>query len=592
MSLADLRATRRVTAALVGAAMASALAACGSGRNDARGGANGSASGRHGGVITVLDVGGGVDSLDPGYWYYQTDYADLAETTQRQLYYWRPSAINPVPDLATGYPVASDGGRTLTIHIRRHVRYSPPLEHRTVTAADIKYGLERCFDANVGNGYAGSYFSHIVGAPTPLPSSVPNIPGIQTPTPTTLVIKLTQPVGVLASGQALGLPCSTPVPQSYAAKYDRGAAPSYGMHQVFTGPYMIKGSGTGTVPAHGYTANRVLDLVRNPSWVSSTDTRPAYFNEIVIKEGYQPESASQAILTGQGMLSGDFAAPPPDIARRYLQSRHGQFRVEPSQGIRYVAMNPKIKPLDNVDVRRAIIAATDRSALILTRGGRYIGLPATHTIPPEMQGFALAGGGGGPGSDFYASPSANLSLAKAYMRKAGYPSGRYTGPTLLAVGDNSAPGKQTAETFVQQMGQLGFKVQLTEVPHKTMLSRFCAVPRSQPAFCPNMAWGKDFFDSQSMLDPLLSGLNIATSGNSNTAQVNDPTLNRMLSAASKLIDGSARARAYADIDRYATAHALYDDWIWDNEAALASANVSAVYNKQNTNWDLVFSSLK
>ncbi len=229
---------------------------------------------------------------------------------------------------------------------------------------------------------------------------------------------------------------------------------------------------------------------------------------------------------------------------------------------------------------------------MLTRGGKYIGLPATHMIPPEMQGFDQSGGNAGPGNDYYANPAGNLALAESYMKKAGYPSGKYTGPTLLAVGDNSSPAKETAETFVQQIKQLGFNVQLTEVPHKTMYSKFCQVPKSQPAFCPNMAWGKDFFDSQSMVDPLLNGANIASSGNSNTAQANDPTLNKMLDSASQIIDASARATAYANIDKYATAHALYDDWIWDNQVNLTSSNVNAVYNKQNTDWDLVFSSLK
>jgi peptide/nickel transport system substrate-binding protein len=588
----------RVIPLLVAAVAVLALSACGSNSKSSSSSGGGSApntsssGGKQGGTVTVLDVAGGVDSLDPGYWYYQTDYADLSDTTQRQLYAWPSAATSPAPDLATALPAVSDGGKTLTIHIKPGIKYSPPLQTRTVSTADIKYAIERCFDANVGNGYAGAYFSHIVGAPATLPSSVPTIAGLQTPDATTLVIKLTQPVGVLSSGQALSLPCSTPVPESYAAKYDKGATPSYGQHQVFVGPYMIKGAGTGTVPPEGYTANKVLDLVRNPSWSKSTDFRPAYLNEIVIQEGYQPEDASQKILTGQGLVSGDFAAPPPDIAQRYLTSKAAQFHVEPSQSIRYIAMNPSIKPLDNINVRKAIIAVTNRNALVLTRGGKYIGIPASHMIPPEMQGFQQSGGDTGPGNDYYANPAGNLALAESYMKKAGYPSGKYTGPTLLAVGDNSSPAKETAETFVQQIKQLGFNVQLTEVPHKTMYSKFCQVPKSQPAFCPNMAWGKDFFDSQSMLDPLLNGHNIATGGNANTAQVNDPQINSMLDAASKLTDPSARATAYANIDKLATANAYYDDWIWDNEVALASSNVNAVYNKFNDDWDLAATSLK
>jgi peptide/nickel transport system substrate-binding protein len=588
----NMRKLWRVLPPLAVAVAALGISACGSSSSSTSStGTSGSAT-KQGGTVTVLDIAGGIDSLDPGYWYYQTDYADLSDTTQRQLYGWPPSATAPAPDLATALPVVSDGGKTLTITIRSGIKYSPPLQTRTVKAADIKYAMERCFDANVGNGYAGAYYSHIAGAPSTLPTTVPNISGIQATNDTTLTLKLTQPVGVLATGQALTLPCTTPIPQDYAAKYDKGSTPSYGQHQVFVGPYIIKGAGTGTVPPEGYTANKVLDLVRNPSWTKSTDFRPAYFNEIVIKEGYQSEDASQKILTGSGLLSGDFAAPPPDIAQKYLTSKASQFHVEPSQGIRYIAMNPTIKPLDNIDVRKAIIAVTDRNALVLTRGGKYVGLPATHMIPPEMSGFAEAGGNAGPGNDYYANPNGNLALAESYMKKAGYPSGKYSGPALLAVGNNAAPAKVTAETFVQQIKQLGFNVTLTEVPQKTAYSKFCQVPKNQPAFCPNMGWGKDFLDSQSMTDPLLNGKNIASSGNSNTAQVNNPAINAALDAASQLTDANARAVAYANIDKLATAGAYYDDWIWDNSVNLSSSDVNAVYNKQNTDWDLAFSSMK
>ena len=74
--------------------------------------------------MTVLDVAGSVDSLDPGYWYYETDYTELGQTTQRWLYGWKANASSPTPDLATAMPVLSNGDRTLTIHIRRGVHYS------------------------------------------------------------------------------------------------------------------------------------------------------------------------------------------------------------------------------------------------------------------------------------------------------------------------------------------------------------------------------------------------------------------------------------------------------------------------------------
>jgi peptide/nickel transport system substrate-binding protein len=570
------------------------ISACGSSSSSSTSSSSASASVKNGGTITILDVAGGVDSLDPGYWYYQTDYADLMQPTQRQLFGWPDNdSTEPVPDLATALPTISDGGKRITIHIKSGIKYSPPLQNRTVTAADIKNGLERCLTPKIGNGYAGAYFTPIVGAPAMLAGKATTASGIQTPNATTLVLQLTQPEGVLATGQALALACSTPIPESYAAKFDKGAASTYGMHQVFTGPYMIKGAGTGTVPAEGYTPSKILDLVRNPSWSQSTDSiRAAHFNEIVIKEGYTTDVASRDILNGSDMMSGDFAAPPPAIAKQFLKSRPSQFHVEASQTVRYIAMNPKTPPFGNINVRKAIIAVTDRNALILTRGGPYIGIPATHMIPPTMQGFDVAGGDAGPGYDFYANSNGNVALAESYMKKAGYASGKYSGPPLLTVASDASPPKEMAEAFATQIAQIGFKVNLEEVPLTTMYSKFCQVQKSQPPLCPNLGWGKDFFDSQSMIDPLFDGANIAETGNTNTAQLNDPTINAEISKANQLTDPTARANAYGQLDRTLTGGAYYDTWIWDNEVGLQSSDVNGSWNKFNTDWDLANSSLK
>ncbi len=552
-----------------------------------------SSAGKAGGTLTLLDVAGGVDSLDPGYWYYQGDYVDLGLTTQRQLYSWPPAATTPVPDLATGMPKITNGGKTLTFTIRSGVHYSSPLQNKTVAAADIAYAMQRCLLPKTGNGYAGAYFTPIVGAPAVLAGKSSSASGIQAPNATTLVLQLTKPEGVLANGQALALPCTTPVPESYAKKYDQGATSSYGMHQVFTGPYMIKGAGAGTVPSTGYAPNKVLDLVRNPSWSKSTDPfRTPHVNEIVIKEGYTTDVAARDILTGSRMLNGDWAAPPPAIAKEFLQSKRSQFHVEASQGNRFITFNTKLAPFNNINVRKAVIAVTNRNALVLTRGGRYIGTPATHFIPPGMPGFEQAGGTVGPGEDFYANPNGNLALAESYMKKAGYASGKYTGPPLLMVADNASPAKETAEAFAGQIAQIGIKVNLQEVPHKTMLSKFCEVPKSQPPLCPNLGWEKDFFDSQSMMDPIFNGANIASTGNTNTAQVNDPMTNAQLNTAKPLTSSSSRALAYAAIDRNTTADALYDVWIWDNDVGLESSDVTGVWNKFDADWDLVATSLK
>ncbi|MBV9837582.1 MAG: hypothetical protein JO156_05660, partial [Solirubrobacterales bacterium] len=153
----DMRTMSRWGSVVLAAAAALLIAACGSSSSSSSSGGTGGAA-KSGGTVTILEAAGGVDSLDPGYWYYQTDYADLYRTTQRSLYSFTSSGTLPTPDLATALPTASDGGKTLTIHIKPGIHYSAPLQNQTVVAADFKYALERCFLAQVGNGYIFTYF--------------------------------------------------------------------------------------------------------------------------------------------------------------------------------------------------------------------------------------------------------------------------------------------------------------------------------------------------------------------------------------------------------------------------------------------------
>ena len=576
-----LKASIAVLAALAAALV---IAACGGG---------GGGEAKSGGTLKVLDTAGGVDSLDPGYWYYQSDYQELFTTTQRALYGWKPDGDTPTPDLATTLPKVSNGGKTVTIHIKSGIKYSAPLQNRTVKTADIKYAMERCFLPQVANGYAPVYYADLVGLKNYQDKKASDIKGLQTPNDTTLVINTTKPAGVLtfANGGALGMPCTVPVPKDYAQKYDQGKQSTYGQHQVFTGPYMIQNDGKGNIT--GYKPSQKLTLVRNPSWDKSTDFKPAYFDRIEETCCSDSTVAAKQTLSGQNLLSGDYAAPPTPVLKSALSSQKDQLSIKSSGGNRYISLNTQVKPLDNVNVRRAIAAVIDRTVLRQTRGGPTLGTIATHFLPPGIAGFDDAGGTNGPGDDFMSSPTANVALAKSYMKKAGYANGMYNGPALLTIADNASPAKETAEAFQEQVKAIGLKLQYREVPHATMLSKFCQVPKQKVAICPNLGWGADFFSAQSFIDPLFNGANIVPSGNVNTAMVNDPKLNAQIDQAKQITDNTKSAAAWANLDKQVTSQAYFIPWLWDNNVGLESTNLKGVPSKFNSGaWDFAFSSLK
>ena len=103
---------------------------------------------------------------------------------------------------------------------RRAIKYAPPV-NREVKTADIKYAFERAFSKEVPNGYAGTYFSSIVGTPEkPNTGDIKPISGIETPDDTTIVFKLKTASAPLVS-QALVMPITVPVPEEYAQEVRR-----------------------------------------------------------------------------------------------------------------------------------------------------------------------------------------------------------------------------------------------------------------------------------------------------------------------------------------------------------------------------------
>jgi peptide/nickel transport system substrate-binding protein len=94
-----------------------------------------------------------------------------------------------------------------------------------------------------------------------------------------------------------------------------------------------------------------------------------------------------------------------------------------------------------------------------------------------------------------------------------------------------------------------------------------------------------------MLDPTFNGKNIVPTNNSNWPQLNDPAINSAITKAEVLSDPSARAKAWANIDKMVTATAAVIPWYWDKPPLVKSTDVNAVVSKSNAAWDMSFSAL-
>src|SRR3954452_19224438 len=158
-------------AALMAVALIAAVAAgCGSSSSSSTSSSSSSSStptsapanAKKGGTLTMLSSGDVDNNLDPGYSYYQYDFI-LDNDLHRTLYRYKPNDTSkPSPDLAASEPQISKDAKTVTIKIRKGVKFSPPV-NREVTSKDVKYAMERDFLPQVGNGYAGAYWGDIIG---------------------------------------------------------------------------------------------------------------------------------------------------------------------------------------------------------------------------------------------------------------------------------------------------------------------------------------------------------------------------------------------------------------------------------------------
>jgi peptide/nickel transport system substrate-binding protein len=547
------------------------------------------AQGKKGGKLTVLSAGD-VDFLDPGKTYY-TYTIGILNALHRGLYAYLPNdTAKPVPDLASDDPEIAADGKTVTVKLRKGVMFSDPVD-REVTSADVKYAIERAFTANVSNGYVRTYFADLVGAPKE-PGAYKEVSGIETPDKYTIVFKLTKGTGAALAG-ALAMPISIPVPKEFALKYDKESPSTYGeKHAVFTGPYKVESDAQGNVT--GFQAGRHISLVRNPQYAAVEDFRPAYLDAIEFQSGNDDTSvATRRILSGESLGSGDIEPPAREL-KRLLQTNKPELSAVPGGGWRAISLDTSRPPFDNLDVRKAVIAGFDRTAVRQQRGGEALGPVAQHWIPPGMAGFEESNGTEGwQEFDWMRKPEGDRALSAEYFKKAGFASGKYEGSeTLLLVADSAEPDKSIAEITERQLNEMGFKTKLRLVTRDTMLTKFCQVPASEVNVCPSFGWAQDFFDPQTVIDPIFNGENILKVSNSNWSELDDPGVNAAIDKAKETVEPDRRAQAFAEANKKIVALAPAIPYMWDYQSLVASPNVRGVQNGYSTTWDYDFTSLR
>jgi peptide/nickel transport system substrate-binding protein len=477
-------------------------------------------SNQKGGTLT-FGWSGAPDSTDPGntysasMWNFSRLYAMPLMT-----YKSCPGAcgLQLVPDLATRPGVVSANGLTWTFHIQPDVKFE---NGTVVTSSDVKYAVERTFATSVFSD-GPSYFSELLAPQTP-PYKGPyadKTPGhmglksVTTPNPTTIVFHLAQPF--VDFDYVASIPQSAPVLPSVDLNTKTGGA-NYQLHPVSTGPYKFE----------NYQLNKSITLVPNTEWNPGTDPNAKQLpSKIVVNLNENASDIDNRLMAND--LDVDLGGTGVQAAARARILSSSTLRAQaddPVAGYSWIFyINTKVKPLNNVDCRRAIEYAANKVNLQTAMGGPVAGGAIASTVTtPNTVGWKKF--------DLYEAltkPQGDPVKAKNELAACGQSSGFSTN---IAYRSDRPQEVAVATALQQALSLVGIHAQLQGYPSSTYFSDFIGVPayvHSHDLGISFVGAGSDWPDGYGWFYSLVDGKAIEPAGNSNVEELNDPVVNGYL----------------------------------------------------------------
>jgi peptide/nickel transport system substrate-binding protein len=570
-----MRSKRLRVAIAASAALALGLSACGGGADDEADGETGTTTAEFNAALTQpfnpSDKKGGIikmahsddwDTVDPGETYYGLSW-DFLRTYARALLMYKPApgteSNELVPDLAEGLGTTDDGGKTWTYKIRKGVKYEDGTE---VKAKDVKYAVLRSIDKETfpnGPAYFEGYLNLPAGYKGPYKSKGVNTDSaITTPDDYTVVFHLKQAFGGFDNMAALSQ--TAPVPEAK----DTGA--KYREHVISTGPYMFDVVETGK----RYT------LKRNPEWDQATDPiRKA------LPDGYEITLKVEQNDLDNRLISGDLDMDIQGIG--VAAAAQGKVLSDPElkkradnptiPRLQYMSILPSVKPLDNIDCRKAVMYAVDQVGYQTAYGGEFAGGALASTLmPPSVEGhekFDLYPNG--------ADHKGDVNKAKEHLTACGQPNGF---STSMAYRADRPKEKAAAESVQQSLARVGIKLTLRGFPSGDYFSQYAGNPpymRKNAIGLATNSWGADWNDGFGFLSQIVDGRVIRETGGSSNLSVNIPEVSQQLDTAVAEVDKGKRDQMYRDIDKRVMEEAVIYPALYAKTLMLRGERVTNVY---------------
>lgn len=292
---------------------------------------------------------------------------DAARPVYNKLVQFTPGSTAVEPALAESYEV-SDGGKTLTFHLRKGVKFHSGVNGFTPTrdlnAEDVIFSFERQWKpehpyAKVSGG-AYDYFNDM-GMPDLLEAVTQGADDM------TVVMKLSKPNAPILANLAMDF---ATIQSAEYAKFllDKGTPEQFDQIPV----------GTGSFQFVDYQKDAVIRFKAFDGWAGKPK-----IDDLIYAITPDPTARYAKIKANECQI---MIAPNPADLADMGKNPDIQLLQQAGLNIGYMAMNAQKKPFDNPEVRKAIAMAIDRDA-ILKEVYQGAGQKAKNPIPPTMWSY-------------------------------------------------------------------------------------------------------------------------------------------------------------------------------------------------------------
>ncbi|MCF6248023.1 MAG: ABC transporter substrate-binding protein, partial [Desulfobacula sp.] len=362
-------------------------------------------------VVTYKDD---ISTLDPAIGYDWQNWS-MIKSLFNCLMDYKPGTYDLTPDLAQSFEISEDG-LLYTFKLRENIKFH---NGRLLTNQDIKYSIERAVNPKTQSPGQG-FFASIKGFDELAAGKATELTGITLPEAGIVKIELSRPDATFLHVMAINF--ASAVPKEEVEKYGE----DFGKHPV----------GTGSFKMTEWKLGQYVIFERNKDYYMKGIPK---LDTIVFEVGQEPTVALLRLQRGEVDILGD-GIPPARFLKVKNDPANKDLIIQGDQlHTGYLSMNLKMKPFDNLDVRKAVNMAINKERICKMINNRAE--PASQPLPPGMPGY----------DKNYKGYPFDAAKARALLKKAGFANGFTT--ELYA--NNTDPNPRIAQAIQQDLAAIG-----------------------------------------------------------------------------------------------------------------------------------------